>query len=323
MKFLLILGIAVLSYALESTQWLRPAIAEPADNTLTQERIALGKLLFFDQRLSQREDISCATCHNPYLAWTDGLSKAVGNAHKKGRRNTPTIVNSGYQKSFFWDARANTLEEQALGPIEAHNEMGMDLDALEQKLSAIKGYEALFEAAYPDEPIDRHTVAKALASFERSIISDNAPFDRWIRGDAQAISDDAQQGFELFIGKGRCTSCHSGFNFSNGGFANIALGDRDLGIYELTKNRIWYGAFKTPTLREVARTAPYFHDGSVHTLGEAVHICGNGGRYRDIPRSPFFQDRMIDGEEVHLIVLFLQTLSSKNEEFDLPGEFPK
>ncbi len=310
--------------SLAEPNWVQPEVPEPENNRLTDERIALGKLLFFDKRLSKGDDISCGTCHIPYNAWTDGLPKAIGHNNTKGRRNTPTLVNSAYQQSYFWDGRAKSLEEQAFGPIEAHDEMAMPAEAAVAKIAAIAGYRELFEKAYPSEGVSKTTIAKALASFERTIVSKDAPFDAWIRGDKDAgLSRAALEGFALFMGKGKCFKCHDGFNFSYESFENIGLGSEDLGVYELNKNPIWYGAFKTPTLREVADTAPYFHDGSVHTLEEAVHICGNGGRYKDAPRSPFFRDRGIGMEEMRAIVAFLETLSSQTEEFELPSKFPE
>ena len=308
----------------EVNRWLRPQkIPYPEDNALTSQRSALGKLLFFDVRLSKSDDIACATCHDPYLGWSDGKAKAIGHKNQKGRRNSPTILNSAYQTSFFWDGRASSLEEQALMPIASEVEMGMEVDELVDKLNTVEGYKKLFEAAYGERLISKENIAKALASFQRTVVSGEAPFDRWIKGDKTAMSPDAVEGFEHFRETGKCVKCHKGFNFTDQSFANIALGDPDLGVYELRKNLIWYSAFKTPTLRNVAKTAPYFHDGSVHTLEEAVHICGNGGRYKDIRRSPFFRDRGLTVAQTRKIVAFLEMLSSDDDEVSPPLEFPR
>lgn len=322
--FIVVAVLTAASCMAEMDEWLPPKMITPPNNALTPQRAALGKLLFFDKRLSKGDDISCATCHIPYNAWTDGLQKAVGHANRKGRRNTPTIVNSGFQRSFFWDGRAVSLEEQAFGPIEADNEMAMSANEAVRKVAAIDGYVKLFEEAYPSEGVNKETIAKALASFQRTVVSDNTPFDAWVRGDTNAtLGPRAMEGFGLFTGKGRCVKCHGGFNFTIESYENVGLGGEDLGLYELNKSRIWYGTFKTPTLREVAKTAPYFHDGSVHTLEEAVYLCGNGGRSKDAKRSPFFRDRGIGMDEMRAIVAFLQTLSSPDNDFEMPETFPQ
>lgn len=313
------------SLSLYAGGWGQPdAIVYPADNKPDDLRILLGKLLFFDKRLSETEEISCASCHQPEHAWTDGKAKAIGVHHKKGPRNTPTLVNTAMQQSYYWDGRAVSLEEQALEPFAQAHEMNMPLETLVKKLDRIAGYRALFAKAYPEEGVNKATIAKALAAFERTIISNDTLFDRWIRNsDAVMLSQEALEGFALFQKKGKCTSCHDGFNFTLGSFENIGLGDSDTGVYGINGNPIWYGAFKTPTLREVEKTAPYFHDGSVHTLEESVHICGNAGRYKDAKRSPFLRDRNITTDEMHKIVAFLQTLGSDKNRFVVPTVFPE
>ncbi|BBG65535.1 cytochrome c551 peroxidase [Hydrogenimonas sp.] len=313
------------SSASNMSLWLRPdSVPVPEENPLTKEKIELGKLLFFDPRLSRNDTVSCATCHIPYYYWTDRLPKAVGVDGRKGKRNTPTIINSGYLNTLFWDARANSLEEQALGPVEAKAEMDLKPEELVQKLKKIEGYVTLFERAYPGRGITKETIAGAIASFERTVVSKETPFDRWVKGDKSAISDEAKEGYEIFVDEGHCKSCHNGFNFTNESLNNIALGDDDPGAYVLNKNPIWRGSFKTPTLRNVAETSPYFHDGSVHTLEEAVYICGNGGRYKDLKgRSPFFRDRGLSMEQVRKVVKFLETLTEERPKIVPPEKFPR
>ncbi len=317
----------ILSVSLASnmSRWLRPdSIPTPKNNPLSKEKIELGKLLFFDPRLSQDNTVSCASCHIPYYYWTDRVPKAVGIDRRKGTRNTPTIINSAYLKTLFWDARADSLEQQALGPIEAKAEMDLSAEELVKKLKKIKGYVSLFEKAFPNRGIEKETIAEAIASFERTVVSGESPFDRWASGDENAISEEAKEGFEIFTGDGHCKSCHNGFNFTNESLNNIALGDDDPGAYILNKNLIWKGSFKTPTLRNVAETSPYFHDGSVHTLEEAVYICGNGGRYKDLKgRSPFFRDRGLSIEEVRKVVRFLETLTEERPKIAEPEKFPQ
>ncbi len=319
------LFLASFMHAYDMKHLLRPDhIPAPKENPIKEEKVELGKLLFFDPRLSRDDTVSCATCHIPYFYWTDGRSKAVGIKGRKGTRNTPTIINGAYQSLFFWDGRANSLEEQALGPIEAKAEMDLPADEMVEKLKGIKGYAKLFEEAFPGVGLTKETVAAAIATFERTVVSKESPFDRWIKGDQDAISKEAKEGFEIFSNEGKCKSCHSGFNFTNDSLNNIALGDGDIGAYVINKNPIWKGSFKTPTLRNVAKTSPYFHDGSVHTLEEAVYICGNGGRYKDLKgRSPFFRDRGLGMEEVRKVVRFLETLTEARPMVEPPEMFPK
>jgi cytochrome c peroxidase len=314
-------------------KWLRPdSVPQPADNKLTDERIELGKLLYFDTRLSSSGQISCATCHHPNRGWTDlvPVAKAVGHEGAVGPRNSPTVLNTAYQRHQFWDGRARTLEQQALGPIEADVEMNMPLAVLIPKLNEIKGYKTLFAKAYPNSQgeITEEYLAKAIASFERTAVSQEAPFDKWIKGDENAISQDAKDGFALFDGKAKCSSCHEGFNFTDGSFHNMGLNDgqlqgKELGRY-LTKRRgAWYGVFKTPTLRDVAKSYPYFHDGSIKTLEEATVVC-NEGRFPNAKNiSTQIANADLSKEEIAKIVAFMETLSGPDVPVEIPTEFPQ
>ena len=309
---------------LYANEWKRPDMIYPADNQPSTARIELGKLLFFDKRLSRSEDISCATCHQPKKGWADNNAKSIGENGQKGLKNTSTLFNSGFQDSYLWDGSMSSLEEQSTQPISAKHEMNIPLDIVLKKLSSIEGYKILFQNAYPDEGITKESLAKAIASFERTIISDNTLFDRWIKDkNNTTYPDKAVAGFKLFSGKGRCESCHGGFNFTFGNFENIGLGNSDTDNKNSVKKSIWDDTYKTPTLREAVKTAPYFHDGSVHTLEESVHICGNAGRYKDAKRSVFFRDRNITIEEMYKIVAFIRTLSNKEDDFIEPVSFPK
>ncbi len=309
-----------------ASQWLRPnSVPTPYDNQLTAKRVALGKLLYFDVRLSSANNISCATCHDPEMGWSDALPKAIGHNGAQGPRNSPTIINTAYQEHQFWDGRANSLEEQALGPIENVVEMNMPLNKLIPKLKKIDGYVKLFKEAYPNAQITKETLAKAIASFERTILSTESAFDRYIKGDKNAISQDAKDGFTLFRSKGRCTDCHSGFNFTDGSFHNLGLGDSDKGRIHIRKGiSRGTGEMKTPTLRDITKTWPYFHDGSVKTLHEATAICGNGGRYPDTQNlSPLIIDRGLNIDEIEQIVAFLRTLEGKEMNLVIPTKFPQ
>lgn len=315
------------------SRWLRPSeVPQPKENRVTPEKIELGKLLYFDVRVSADDSISCATCHHPKQGWSDlnPTSKAIGFEGRVGPRNSPTILNSAYQKHQFWDGRVKSLEAQALGPVQTAVEMNMPLDKLIKKLQAIKGYRKLFEKAYPKEGITAVTFAKAIASFERTIVSPDSPFDKYAKGDEDAISQEAKEGFKLFRGKALCIYCHDGWNFSDGSFQNIGLHDgelkgKELGRYNVKNRPVWYGAFKTPTLRDVSKSYPYFHDGSVKTLEEATFICSSGGRYEHNVKnlSTAMHDRNLTREEVDKIVSFMKTLTSPDIVLKIPTQFPQ
>ena len=315
---------------LGNTNWIRPAqIPQPKDNPLTKEKIELGKILFFDKRLSKNNNISCSSCHNPKNSWTNSVPYSIGSDNKIGERNSPTLINVAYQLNQFWDGRVKTLEEQATKPMKNNLEMNISMKDLIKKLNKIKGYKELFDNAFPSKGITEKTLSKALASFERTIVSNEAPFDEYIKGDSNAISRKAKEGFRLFLNKGKCNHCHDGFNFTDGSFHNLGLykgklQGQQLGRYIVKKRSAWYGAMKTPTLRNIIQTYPYFHDGSVTTIEEAIKICGNGGRYKDaINLSSYIVDRKLNDIEINKIVTFLKTLSNTSNNIDIPKEFPK
>ncbi len=291
----------------------------PENNQLTPERIELGQALFFDPRLSGSNQMSCATCHNPSLYWTDGLPKAIGRKSQPLQRATPTIVNVGHLRRLFWDGRAKTLEEQATGPIKSSIEMNQDIHALIKELYAIPGYVNLFEKAYPGEGITESTIGKALASFQRTIVSSyNSPFDRWISGEESALSEAAKRGFRLFDGKARCSVCHQGQNFTDGSFHNIGLNSgEDLGRYEFIKVNVMKGAFKTPTLREIARTAPYMHNGEYQTLEQVIEHYVKGGVVKT-NLSPDMKAVKLTKQEQNDLVEFLKALSEKIQPISVP-----
>jgi cytochrome c peroxidase len=249
----------------------------PANNPSTPEKVALGQALFFDPRLSGSGAIACATCHNPGLAWGDGLAKGLGHMGTRLDRHTPTILNVAYGEPYFWDGRAATLEEQAKGPMESGKEMNMQASGSVRRVRDIPGYSAAFERVFPGLPISIDTIAAAIATFERTVISRDAPFDRWINGDDHAISPAAVRGFVLFNGKANCAACHQGWRMTDDGFHDIGLADRDRGraliapgIEQLEQ------AFKTPTLRNIDQRAPYMHDGSLASLGAVVDHYDKG-----------------------------------------------
>ena len=285
--FALVFMVTAVVAAQELDPYARPQVVPaPAGNAVTPARIELGKNLFFDPRLSGSQWISCASCHNPALGWSDGLPTALGDGMKKLPRATPTILNTAYNTLQMWDGSATSLEDQATGPITAQAEMNMDMRILLTRLSTIEGYKNLFERAYPGEGITEQTVAKALATFERTIVSTESAFDRWRKGDASAVDASAKRGFALFEGKAKCVKCHQGFNFNDDGFHNIGLKtpdgmSPDEGRFAQRKVTILKGAFKTPTLRDIAHTAPYMHNGVYATLAQVIEHYNRGGDIKE------------------------------------------
>ena len=237
----------------------------PEDNPITAERVARGRELFFDTRLSRDRTIACASCHDPERAFSDGRPVAIGVFNRVGTRSAPALINRGYGRAFFWDGRAATLEEQVLQPIQDPNEMDMTLPEVSARVGM---------------PVDE--VSRSLASFVRSLLSGDSPFDRFINGDRAALTTEQQAGLQVFRGKANCTACHVGPTFTDERFHNTGVALRegqllDEGRFGVTRRSEDRGAFKTPTLREIARTAPYMHDGSLVTLREVVDYYDRGG----------------------------------------------
>ena len=293
------------------------SIPFPEDNPYSDAKSELGKMLFFDPRLSVSNLISCATCHNPSFAWED--AQPLGSGDKMGQlgRHTPTILNLAWGEVFFWDGRADSLEEQALGPIAAAAEMAQPLDELVEELSVIAGYRKAFEAAFPGEGVTEDGIAMAIATFERTVVSNLSPFDRWARGESQAISESAQRGFVVFNMKARCSNCHSGWNFTDDSFHDIGLASEDLGRSEVLGADVLQHAFKTPGLRNIVERAPYMHDGSLQTLAEVVDHYDHGFVAR-ASLSDEMKQLGLSGDEKSDLIAFLKTLSSKDDPIDLP-----
>jgi cytochrome c peroxidase len=286
----------------------------PADNPLTREKVELGRFLYYDARLSVAGDVSCATCHHPDHSFGDGEPVSTGHEEQKGGRSSPTVTNSTYSYLQFWDGRAASLEEQALGPIENPIEMANTLDGMVATLEGIPGYAPLFQAAFGDESITPDRVAKAIASFERTVLSGNSRWDRFMDGDTSALSEQEQRGWDLFTGKAECTLCHAGQTFSDSDFHNLGVGmsaeEPDLGRYVVTENDADRGAFKTPPLRDISKTAPYMHDGSHETLEEVVELYNRGGEPNE-----WLSDKIrplnLTPEEVRDVVAFLKALDGE------------
>ncbi len=292
----------------------------PSDNPYSEASVELGRTLFFDPRLSESNFISCASCHNPAFAWGDGMPTATGHGMKKLGRRTPTILNLAWAEALFWDGRAGTLEEQALGPIEAPGEMALPLDQLVARLRSIPEYGGLFEAAYPGEGITTSTIARAIANFERTVVSAEAPFDAWVAGDESAISPAAKRGFAIFEGKGNCAACHSGWRFTDDSFHDIGVATEDLGRGALFEGiDVLEHAFKTPTLRNVDRRAPYMHNGSERSLGDVVDLYDAGGRLKRRSLSAEIRPLGLTEAEKNDLVEFLRSLTSDDDPVAVPA----
>lgn len=293
--------------------YVRPAfIPAPEDNKTTSAKVDLGHKLYFDPRISKNGAMSCATCHNPALGWEDGMPKGLGHSGNRLGRHSPTILNLAWASSLFWDGRAANLEEQAKGPMLADAEMGMTEQLVLERVQGIKGYRKLFNQAFPGEKITLNNVARAIAAFERTIVSGESRFDKWIKGDEKALTKAEQNGFVLYNTKAQCSTCHAGWRFTDDGFHDIGLKSKDLGRGKIIKGvEVLQYAFKTPTLRNIDQRSPYMHDGSISTLEEVISHYENGFIKRK-SLSWAMKEFSLTKQERSDLIAFLKTLSSKD-----------
>lgn len=295
-----------------------PASApEKEDNPITPDKVELGKMLFFDPRLSASDLISCNTCHNLGTGGVDLQETSVGHAWQKGPRNAPTVLNSAFNVAQFWDGRAKDLAEQARGPMQATVEMSSTPENVERKLRSMPAYVEHFKKTFPGEenPVNFDNVVEAIEAFETTLLTPDSPFDRYLKGDGSALTDNQKQGLDLFISKG-CASCHNGVNIGGGGYFPFGLVEKpsdevrppdDKGRYAVTKTKSDEYAFKVPTLRNIELTPPYFHSGKVWDLEEAVVIMGNAQLGANLT-----------SEEAGKITDFLRSLTGKQPEVVFP-----
>jgi cytochrome c peroxidase len=299
-----------------------PPVPVPAGNPPTAATIALGRRLYYEPVLSADSTISCASCHVPAEGFADPRTVSVGVGGKLGARNSPPVANAAYYVTQFWDGRAASLEKQVEGPVQNPVEMAHTLKGVEQRLNADPAYREQFAQAFGTGRITFEMIEKAIASFERTVLMGNSPFDRWYYGHGEnAISASAKRGFDVFrrVDKGNCASCHafseSNALFSDNQFHNLGVGVKDemptdMGRYDVTKIDADRGAFKTPSLRNVALTAPYMHDGSLKTLKDVVDFYVGGGSsnpYRD----PKIKSLALTGQERADLVAFLESLTGE------------
>jgi cytochrome c peroxidase len=310
-----------------------PPIFWPEENAFTPAKAELGKLLFFDKRLSSDSSVACASCHDPVKAFADGAANSLGIGGQRGGRSAPTVINRAYSTLQFWDGRASSLEEQAKGPIANPIEMTIDkttdlaYNNVVKRLKAVPGYVERFKKAFGTADFTIDHVAQAIATFERTVLSGNSPYDRFQNGDEKALSAAQKRGMDVFFKKAACDSCHLGFNFTDGSYENIGVGmdkpNPDLGRYLVTHREEEKGAFKTPTLREIEHTGPYMHDGSMTTLEAVVEHYDKGG-----VKNPQLNQRIkplhLTAQEKSDLVAFLKALSGEGwQQIKPPKELPR
>ena len=310
-----------------------PKVQWPEDNPYSSAKVELGRFLYFDNRLSSDASVSCASCHAPEKAFADGNPVSTGIGGQKGGRSAPTVINQAYNTWQFWDGRAASLEEQAKGPIANPIEMTAEKSAdaahaaVVKRLKGVPGYVKMFEKAFGTKDMTIDHVAKAIATFERTVYSGNAPFDRYNEGDKQAMSESQIRGMDVFFNKAACDSCHIGFNFTDGSYENIGIGmdqpKPDLGRFVVSNREEDKGAFKTPTLREVEHHAPYMHDGSIKTLADVVEHYNKGGI-----KNPYLNQRIkplnLTDQDKKDLVDFLKALSGEGwQHIQAPAKFPE
>ncbi|SDJ40581.1 cytochrome-c peroxidase [Chryseobacterium jejuense] len=300
--------------------------------------VILGKMLFFDPKLSQSNQISCSSCHDPEMGWSDRRHVALGNNHLQGNRNTISLYNIAERNLFFWDGRAKTLEEQAAGPLGAHHEMAMDVKTLPAKIQALKGYKPLFKNAYGDEKVTYDRIVKAIADFQKTIKSQPSRFDKFLEGKYNALSDEEIYGMHVFRTKARCMNCHSGQYLTDESFHNIGLTYykrkyEDLGLYTITQKAEDVGKFKTPQLRDLMLTQPWMHNGLFGDLEGVVNMYNSGMHMIDPSAEtklkdplypvtdPLLKPLKLTKEEKQALISFLEALSGTKYKMRRP-EFP-
>jgi cytochrome c peroxidase len=299
-----------------------PPVPVPDDNPMSAEKVELGKLLYFDKRVSKDGTVSCASCHDPKTAWAEHTPTSEGIHHQKGGRNAPTVLNATYATSQFWDGRAQTLEQQATGPVENPIEMGHTMEAVVAAFSKIPGYQERFQKVF-GSGVTKEGFAKAIAAFERTVLSGDSPYDRFVQGDRGALNDAQKRGWELF--RNNCSSCHAPPLFSNYKFINAGVGmDKqgpDEGRKKITGKARDLGKFRVPALRNVADLYPYFHDGSAARLEDAVALMADGGKDNANLSAMLksVREANLGGRDRKDLVEFLKALSGKYPVIEPPA----
>jgi cytochrome c peroxidase len=286
------------------------------------EMIALGKVLFFDERLSGSGKISCATCHQPELNWTDGKEKSVGHEGAITKRNSPTIQNTWFYNRLFWDGRSRDLIDQAFAPINSETEMHSEMPDVMRKLRKIKGYKELFKKAFGDEEIDPFRMTEAIATFEKTIVSGKTRFDEFLEGKKRALNNSELRGLHLFRTRAKCMNCHNGPLFSDNQFHNNGFhlnGDpkNDKGYYQVSHKEDDIGKFKTPSLRDVMKTGPWMHNGMMKTMDEVLSHYSKGAKHNG-GADTLIHNLFLNRKEHVDLLAFLQAISTEPVKFEKP-----
>ncbi|KAF0810779.1 cytochrome-c peroxidase [Alcanivorax sp. S71-1-4] len=311
-----------------------PSVPFPENNPYSSSKAALGRMLFFDPRLSSSGQIACASCHDPHLGWADGRAVPFGHDRRAGGRNAPTIINAGYLSTMFWDGRADTLEQQALMAMVNPREMNADLKQVMRALARIPEYRERFDAVFGDGDINEDAVARAIATFVRTVTSRTSAFDRFMRGEYRFLSDEQVRGLHLFRTQAGCMNCHHGPLLTDGGFHNIGMHffgrmREDRGRYSVTGKAEDVGAFRTPGLRDVAFTGPWAHNGLMLTLEGLLNIYNAGGAevsagnpLRDDPlypqTSPLLKPLGLSDQDIQALVAFMEGISRQPQRMSPP-----
>ena len=317
---LILAGIFSTCYADDLSSWKLPPVPVPSDNPQSAAKITLGRQLVFDTRLSKNDSLSCASCHLPAVGGAGPTPRAMGQGGELGRW-APSWDNSGYYTSLFWDGRAVSLEEQTgampghMGPITAPGEMGGDINKVVARLNAIPAYKKQFNQAFGSDATPEN-IAKAIAAFERTLVANNAPFQRYVRGDKKALSPAAKRGFAIFQGKALCTTCHTPPLLTDNSFHNIGVPQvgplqEDLGRFAVTDNAADKGKFKTPSLYNSASFAFFMHDGALSTLNEVVEHYNKGGNPKDPNQDPLMIPLKLSAGEQADIIAFIKSLTDE------------
>lgn len=300
------------------SQFRRPTeIPFPASNPYSRTKATLGKMLFYDQRVSRLQNMNCVSCHNPSFGWEVPFATAIGAQNQPLTRHAPATINLAWQDRYFWDGRASSLEEQAAGPITAHDEMDMPLDLLVERIQSIEKYREWFELAFPGEGVTAQNILKAIATYERTIVTDISPFDQWVEGDNQSVSEAAKRGFAVFTGKAQCTLCHTGWNFTDNSFHDIGIVTDDVGRAAIDDDDASRYAFKTPSLRNLTRRSPYMHNGALADIEAVIDHYSSGGVRRDGGTNILTPFELSSEERTDLIA-FLSSLESRTTNTSAP-----
>lgn len=317
------------------------SVIHPKDNPFNEAKKSLGKMLFYDPRLSSSGQIACASCHDPQLGWGDGKKVAFGHDRQLGGRNAMTIFNTAFYNKLFWDGRANSLEQQASMPVADHLEMNENIGVMEARVKKYEGYKPMFKNAFGDDEITKEKIFKAIACFERTIVSPPSRFDLFIKGKTDALKDEEVLGLHLYRTKARCINCHNTPAFTDNQFHNDGQTlwgseDEDLGLYNVTKNKADVGKFKTPSLRETANTGPWMHHGNFPSLKDVVFFYNLGnpapiqkkylGTARDslLPKTDVLLKKLqMTDKEVEALVAFMQAITTTPRRLQPPTKFPQ